>query len=325
MRNVLKKSNILIIATMLIASTTAVMSRAQSTETPTISGYINNKTLPDRRSYYETQIKSYDPEISWTTTGTLHKGYQPDVNGMAGMVVELNSGTVVFEKNAHERRKIASITKVMTAIVALEHAELDKKIVISKKAAAVGENSMGLAAGEEYTLEELLYGLLLLSGNDAAYAVAEGVAGDTDTFIYWMNLKAEELGLKDTYFADPSGLNNDTYSTAYELVRLTRYALKDPNLRTIVKTVKIDLINPEKHATKELYNQTNLVDAYPGVLGLKTGYTGPAGLCLVTYAENDGIELVGVILKSNDRRTDMIKMLDHGFNTFGVSIQHNLL
>ncbi len=325
MRNVLKKSYLIILASIVIISATLVVSSAHSSETLVISGFVSEKELPDRQNYFATLKKSYDPEISWQTTDTINTSNQPIVNGKSGIVVELDSGKVVFEKNAHEKRKIASITKVMTAIIALEHADLDQKVVISKNAASIGENSMGLLEGEEYTLEELLYGLILNSGNDAAYAISEAVAGDTETFVYWMNLKAKELGLENTYFADPSGLDNDTYSTAYELVKLTRYALKDPDFREIAKTLEKTLEEPGKHATKQLYNQTNLLNTYPGVLGLKTGYTGAAGLCLVSYAENDGVELVGVVLGSNDRRSDMILMLDHGFSTLGVDIEHNLL
>jgi serine-type D-Ala-D-Ala carboxypeptidase (penicillin-binding protein 5/6) len=139
-----------------------------------------------------------------------------------------------------------------------------------------------------------------------------------------MNIKAQELGLNDTYFADPSGLENNSYSTPYDLVKLTRYALKNPEFRKIVKTVEIEF-KSKGHKDMYLYNQTNLLTTYPGAAGVKTGYTGKAGMCLITYAENNGVELIGVVLKSDDRRGDMILMLDHGFSTLGVAVEHNLL
>ena len=206
-----------------------------------------------------------------------------------------------------------------------ENKDPDSKIRVSEKAAGTGENIMGITEGEVYTLEELMYGLLLPSGNDAAYAIAEGVAGSSDRFVEWMNFKAKELGLMNTYFADPSGLDDTTYSTAQDLARLARYAMKNPRFRSIVGTVDIELPFTETHKYLPLYNQTNLLATYPGVVGVKTGYTEEAGLTLVTYASNEGYELVGVVLNSTDRKGDMVLMLDHGYGTVGVAIEHNLL
>jgi D-alanyl-D-alanine carboxypeptidase len=183
---------------------------------------------------------------------------------------------------------------------------------------------MYLTTGEVYTLKELLYGLLLNSGNDAAYAIADGVAGDTSTFVEWMNIKAKEIGLENTEFKDPSGLDDNTYSTAQDLIKLSRYAMKHDLFREIVKTYNIELTS-DTHKYVYLENATNLLTSYPGVAGVKTGYTEEAGLCLVTYASNNGHEIMGVVLKSIDRKGDMILMLDHGFGTLGVEVHHNLL
>jgi len=276
------------------------------------------------KQYGDTLITSFAPQPGWkpkTKTGTEN---QPEIIGQAALLVDINSGNILYEKNANEKRPIASLVKIMTAVVALEHKGLDEKVYITRKASDVGENSMGLDEGEIYHLEELMYGLILNSGNDAAYAIAEATAGSTKTFVEWMNIKAKEIGLTNTNFADPSGLNDDTYSTPTDLVKLTRYALKNPDFRKIAKTVEYES-NDKKHKYVYLYNQTNLLTTYPGVEGVKTGYTEEAGLCLVTYAQNNGVELVGIVLNSTDRKGDMILMLDHGFSTAGVAIHHNLL
>jgi D-alanyl-D-alanine carboxypeptidase len=181
---------------------------------------------------------------------------------------------------------------------------------------------MALSAGEVYTLEELLYGLILNSGNDAAYAIAEGVAGNVETFVKWMNMKAEELNMSGTEIFCPSGLNDETYSSAVDLVKLSRYAMQNEDFRRIAGTFSIELPYSEKHKYLYLENQTNLLTTYPGVGGIKTGYTEEAGLCLATYAKNEDIELVGVVLNAVNRKFDMIIMLDYGFSLFGIEPEH---
>ena len=289
-----------------------------------LKAYIFDKDVDTEKYYQETLINSYEPEPFWTPDEKLDTAHQPEVVAQAGLLVDINSGNILFEKNANEKRPIASLVKIMTAVVALEHKKLAEKIYINQTAASVGENSMGLTEGEIYTLEELMYGLILNSGNDAAYAIAEGVAGNANRFIEWMNIKAKEVGLTDTYFADSSGLDDTAYSTPKDLVSLTRYALKNPDFREIVETVEYETVS-EKHKYIYLYNQTNLLTTYPGVKGVKTGFTEEAGLCLVTYVQIGDVEFVGVVLNSIDRKGDMILMLDHGFETLGITPEHNLL
>ncbi|HLB51325.1 hypothetical protein A3F07_00075 [candidate division WWE3 bacterium RIFCSPHIGHO2_12_FULL_38_15] len=279
------------------------------------------------KRYKDSIINSYDADLSWLSDKDFEEygtSSQPEIAGEAGVLVEINSGKVLFSKEINKRMKIASLAKIMTAVVALEHRSLDTRIYIEAEAASVGENSMGISETEVYTLEELMYGLMMNSGNDAAYATAKGVAGNVERFVQWMNFKASELGLANTYFADPSGLNDTTYSTPLDLVKLSRYAMKNPKIKNIVKTV-IKELPGEEHKYIALENQTNLLTTYPGVAGIKTGYTEEAGLCLVTYASNGGKEVIGVVLKSVDRKGDMILMLDHGFRTLGVNVEHNLL
>ena len=282
------------------------------------------------KCYYDTLINKPDNDVPRVfaaeestdeSTATPIQS-EPEISGKSGIVVEADSGRVLFDKNSGERLKLASLTKIMTAVVALEHKSLSDKLTVSDKAATIGENAMGISTGEAYTLEELMYGLLLNSGNDAAYAIAEGVAGDSDTFVKWMNMKSAELGLHNTYFADPSGLDDSSYTTARDLVVLTEYAMRFSEFRQIVATFSKELPYSDEHKELYLENQTNLLTTYPGDIGVKTGYTEEAGLCLVSYAVNGGKEMIGVVLGSSDRKGDMVLMLDHSFDAVGVHVEH---
>jgi D-alanyl-D-alanine carboxypeptidase len=290
-----------------------------------LKGYIDDSDIDSKRRYTESLVDTYPPEASWKPTTENNTYFQPEIAGQAGILVDTNSGEILFEKNSGERRPIASLAKIMTAVIALEHKKLADLVYITDQAADIEENSMLLNKGEIYKLEELLYGLILHSGNDAAYAIAESVAGNTDRFVEWMNFKAGEIGLSDTLFTDPSGLDDTAYSTPQDLAKLTRYALKNPAFRKVANTLEIELYGTKEHKYMYLYNQTNLLSTYPGVAGVKTGFTEESGLSLVTYANNEGHEVVGVVLNSIDRKGDMIMMLDHGYETLGVSIEHNLL
>ena len=276
-------------------------------------------------NYYSTLLTKDGLTSDWKPGEKFGTDNEPEISGESALLVEINSGQIVYEKNSTKRIKIASLAKIMTAVVALEHKKVEDEILVSQKAATVGENIMGISEGETYSLEELMYGLVLNSGNDAAYAIAEGIAGDVETFVKWMNMKTKELGLNDTYFVDPSGLNDESYSTVEDLVKLSRYAMQKEEFRKIAGTVSIELPYSEKHKYLYLENQTNLLTTYPGVAGIKTGYTEEAGYCLVTYTKNEGKELIGVVLNSVNRKFDMIWMLDYGFSVLGVTIDHPLL
>ncbi|HSX39451.1 MAG TPA: D-alanyl-D-alanine carboxypeptidase family protein [Candidatus Saccharimonadales bacterium] len=281
--------------------------------------------LSEEQVYKDSIILHYDAEPNWQPISTDYYKNQPLIDGQAALVVDLQSGNALYELNSRQRRKIASITKIMTAVVALEHKKIDDTMTVSHKAANIGENVMGLSEGEKYSFEDLLYGLVLMSGNDAAYTIAENTAGTTDTFIDWMNMKAKDLGLKDTYFTDPSGLDDNTYSTAADLVKLTRYALKFAEFKKVVSTFSYEIPYSDTHKYLYLENQTNLLKTYPGVAGVKTGYTEEAGLCLVTYASNDSKDVIGVVLGSTDRKGDMVLMLDYGYSVLGINIEHPAL
>lgn len=234
----------------------------------------------------------------------------PVVSAASAVLMDASSGRVLYEKDAHTQRLIASTTKLMTALVAVESTELDKVITMKPEYQAEG-SSMYLRFGEKLKLEELLYGLLLASGNDAALAIAGGCGGDVETFVGWMNDKAAELGMEDTHFVNPNGLDHEEhYSSAYDLALLGRAVLENETLSKLVSTRSITV------AGRSLSNHNKLLWRYEGCTGMKTGYTDAAGRTLVSSARRDGQELICVTLKAPDDWSDHAKLLDYGFQNW---------
>lgn len=241
------------------------------------------------------------------------KGRAPALSATAVLMYDLATNKILYEKEAKKRVPMASLTKVMTAIIALENRRSDNEYHVTKEA-LVGENSMGLTQAEVLTLEELLYGLMLPSGNDAAETLAINFPTGRDAFIQAMNDKAKALGLKDTNFTNPSGLQGDgkQYTTAYDLLVITRYALDNfPLFAKVAQTASYTIPATATHKAYYLENETNLITSYPGVKGVKTGYTPEAGLCLITYLDYKGHRIVGVLLGSQNRRQEMKELLDY--------------
>lgn len=244
----------------------------------------------------------------------------PQVTAASALSYDLGANTYLFAKDTNKRFPMASLTKIMTAIVALEHSKEDDKYIVHR-ASLVGENVMGVGTGEVLSLRELLYGLVLPSGNDAAEVLADNFPGGRAKFIAAMNQKAESLGLSDTHFTNPSGLegDGDQYTTAYDLLVITRYALSHfPLFKEVVGTVDMDLPATTTHKEFILSNETNLLTSYPGVKGVKDGYTPEAGLCLVTYLDYGGHTILAVILGSDDRRGEMKEILDYSLTKEGI-------
>lgn len=244
----------------------------------------------------------------------------PEISAKSALVYDLISQKTLYAKNPDQKLPMASLTKIMTAIVALENAKKDDKYRISQSD-LVGENSMGLSAGETLSLEELVYGLILVSANDAAEALATNHKGGRQAFVEAMNKKAESLGLKNTNFTNPSGLegDGDQHTSVYDFLVMTNYALSEfPLFKKVVATFRHEISQTNTHKAFFLENETNLLTTYPGVKGVKTGYTPEAGLCLVTYLEYDGHKLIGIILGSNNRRQEMKELLDYSLKELGV-------
>lgn len=236
------------------------------------------------------------------------------------LMYDLTTDKALFEKNPKERMPMASLTKVMTAIVSMENPRADDAYVVRPEH-LVGEDSMGLEAGEVLTLEELLYGIMLPSGNDASEVLASNFPGGREAFIRAMDDKAKALGLNDTRFSNPSGLQGDgvQYTTTYDLLVITRYALENFALfAEIVAQAEHHLPATSTHKEFYLANATNLLTTYPGVKGVKTGFTPEAGLCLITYIEYGGHRMIGILLNSENRRGEMKELLDYSLKSVGV-------
>ena len=228
----------------------------------------------------------------------------------SAILVDADSGRVLYEQNADERMLIASITKIMTAVVALENGKTTDTYTVTDEDMAEG-SSMYLAVGETLTLEELLYGLMLSSGNDAALAVAHCVSGTVEDFVAEMNAKAEELGMRNTSFANPNGLDHENhYSTARDMAVLTAYALQNAAFARIVSTKSITI------GTRTLTNHNKLLSQYEGCIGVKTGYTKAAGRTLVSAAWRAGQTLVAVTLSDGNDWQDHASLLDYGFAAY---------
>lgn len=236
------------------------------------------------------------------------------------LIYDLTTEQTLYEYDAKKRLPMASLTKIMTAIVALENKKPNDSYRVSGEN-LVGEDSMGLEAGETLNLQELLYGLMLPSGNDAAEVLASNYPEGRAAFLQAMNNKVIALGLKDTKFSNPSGLQGDgiQYTTTYDLLVMTKYALDNfPELGKIVATYEYLIPATSTHREYLLYNETNLLTSYPGVKGLKTGYTPEAGMCLVTYFEYGDHKIVGIILNSENRREEMKQFLDYSLLKLGI-------
>lgn len=240
--------------------------------------------------------------------------FTPSVTAKAALLIDTRSGQVFFAKNIHERLPIASLVKVMTALVALERKNMDDEFIVSQYAAEMEPDKMLLIAGERLTLKELLYGIFLISANDAAEVLSEGTTGNSDEFIKLMNEKAGQLGMKDSYFANPTGLDEDSrssYSTVYDLVILSRYLIRHyPQVVDISSQYHVYLPLTEKHQDYDMYSGINLLTTYPGVVGFKTGYTPEAGMTLITLARQGEREVLGVLLGSQSRRDEAKSLLN---------------
>ena len=264
------------------------------------------------------------PPPAPSTEPPISAAAPPELAAQAAYLMDPETGALVLAQHADDELPMASTTKIMTALVALTYGQLDQRITVGADAVAIenGENSVvGLRSGDVLTLRELLYGLMLPSGDDAAVAIADGVAGSQQRFVSLMNIDAFLLGLTHTHYSDVHGLDAPGhFTTARDLAVLTRYTLRLPTFAQIVATPNIILKASESHTVYPLTNTNDLLpgrpEAYPGVLGVKTGHTGNAGYCLVFLAARPQGRLLGVLLgepSSQLRFDDARALLDWGF------------
>ncbi len=238
-------------------------------------------------------------------------------NAQAAALIDAASGRILYSHNGDEPLRIASLTKIMTAIVAIENGQLSDKVKVGVNAYGVEGSSIYLRLGEEMSLKHLLYGLMLRSGNDAATAIAEHVGGTVDGFVMMMNEKAEQLGLANTHFENPHGLDAEGHlSSANDLAKLTAYCLHNPVFRDIVKTPSIKVPNAYEKWDHLWRNKNKMLHLFEGADGVKTGYTKTARRTLVSSATRGGQQLAAVTLNDGNDWADHARMLEYGFKQY---------
>ncbi|MBO8126837.1 MAG: D-alanyl-D-alanine carboxypeptidase [Firmicutes bacterium] len=241
------------------------------------------------------------------------------VTADAAILIDASTGTVLYAKNAHQKRPPASTTKIMTAILALELGDLEEVVKVGRSATGVGGSQIWLEPNEELTLYQLLQGMMLKSGNDAAVAIAQHIAGSVKNFCALMNKRAKELGAFNTVFSNPNGLPEKTkphYSTAYDLAMMARRGMQIPVFREIVRTKYEQIPWGDHDWQRRLKNTNRLLWYFEGADGVKTGTTRAAGNCLVASATRGGFQLIAVVLHSNNRWRDAAALLEYGFRNF---------
>jgi D-alanyl-D-alanine carboxypeptidase (penicillin-binding protein 5/6) len=248
----------------------------------------------------------------------------PEIHAASAVLADLDTGQLLFALNRDERRPIASVTKIMTALLVVERTDLTDVVTVSEDAASgqvSGISGLGLVEGERIRVDELLYALVLQSANDAAVALAEHVSGSVDAFVDEMNARAEELEMTRTMFTSPNGLDDTGFSSAADLVRLTRAAYRSPGFASVVAT-RFHTVESLDAEPRIVQNRNVLLWLYPGAIGVKTGFTSPAGFCLVGAAQRGDERLVAVVLGApGEPFSAAAALLNYGFDAF----EHRML
>jgi D-alanyl-D-alanine carboxypeptidase (penicillin-binding protein 5/6) len=246
---------------------------------------------------------------------------RPEIHAGAAILADLDTGQVLYAHFPDKRRPIASVTKIMTALLVIERTDPSDVVTVSENAAGDGRSpgisELGLVEGERIQVGELLYALMLQSANDAAIALAEHVSGSVDAFVAQMNHRARRLGLSNTEFFSPNGLDDRGYSSARDLVSMTRSAYDHPGFASVVATRFHEIPAPEGLPPRIVQNRNVLLWLYPGAVGVKTGFTSAAGFCVVATAERDGLGLVSVVLgEPEEPFSEAATLLNYGFAAF---------
>lgn len=260
--------------------------------------------------------------LPWLLVREAQADGPPTLTAVSAVLIDQASGKVIYEKDMNDEHYPASTTKVLTALLALENMELDYKITLPDDYVNVGETNIGLRAGARQTAEELLMATMLYSANDAAQALAIGVAGSEQAFVNMMNQRVAELGLQHTHFANPHGLHSeDHYTSAYDLAMIARAAMDNPDFRRIVTTESfvVRRLNGEENFT--VNNRNGLLNQFEFADGIKTGYTRQAGNCIVASATKNDMQLIAVLLNSSNIFDESQTLLEWGFD----NSQHTLL
>ncbi len=262
-------------------------------------------------------INTIKQEVIQTTSNITDN---PKLDSRIALVYDRASGRILFDKNGNKTTPMASTTKIMTAIIVVENSNLSDIVTIDSKSAGTGGSRLGLKKNDKITVNDLLYGLMLRSGNDAAVALAIHVGGSVEGFAELMNKKAKELNLTSTHFMVPHGLDMDGhYTTAYELAKMADYALKNEKLKAIVST-KTCTININNNP-KVISNTNELLGSVSGVYGVKTGFTNGAGRCLVTACKRDSLDIITVIIGADTKKirtSDSMKLIEYSFKNYQI-------
>jgi D-alanyl-D-alanine carboxypeptidase (penicillin-binding protein 5/6) len=243
------------------------------------------------------------------------------VSAQSAVLIEQKSGRVLYEKDAYTKRRIASITKIMTAIIAIDSGKMNQYVKVSEQATRTEGSSVYLKPGEKIKLKDLVYGLMLRSGNDTAVAIAEYIGGSVEGFAYLMNQKAKEIGMLNSHFTNPHGLDDskEHYSTAYDMAILMRYAMQNETFQKISGTKVYKTDNPTENWDRVWKNKNRLLSKYKYCTGGKTGYTKKAKRTLVTTAKKGDMQLIAVTLNDGDDWNDHIAMYESGFKKFDMA------
>lgn len=244
-----------------------------------------------------------------------------DISAKSAILIDAESGRVLYSINSQEKMPMASTTKIMTALVAIENGNMNDMVKIKRESVGVEGSSIYLFEGEEISKEDLLYGLMLRSGNDAAIAIANHIGGNTENFINIMNNRSKEIGALNTNFVNPHGLDDENhYTTTYDLALITKEALKINEFKDIVGT-KTWVANRLKN--NYFYNKNKTIYQYDGGNGVKTGYTKETGRCLVSSATRKGMQLIAVVLNDSNWFNDCYELLDYGFENYNPYILYD--
>jgi D-alanyl-D-alanine carboxypeptidase len=243
--------------------------------------------------------------------------YAFDVEAASSILIDADSGRVLFEQDAHDSLPVASLTKILTALVTLEHFDnLRQTYTLPADFPNVEEITINLEAGETHTIEDLLYALMLNSANDAGLALALAVGGSEDNFAQMMNQRCLDIGLKESNWVGPHGLDDDALSSAYDMAYITREAMRIPRFNNFINTLTHTMPWAGHENDRVLTSHNRLLTRYEGADGVKTGFTTKAGNCLVGSATRNGLRLIGVVLKCEDTYGQMAELLDYGFANY---------
>ena len=249
-------------------------------------------------------------------------------NNSSEIVIELNSNRILHEKNAYKKMYMASTTKILTAITIIENCDLNDVVTVTKDTVGIEGSSIYLVEGEKLSVKQLLYGLMLRSGNDCAETLAKHCSGNNEKFALLMNKTAEKIGATNSNFVNPHGLHDDNhYTTARDLALISSYAMKNNEFREIVQTKVIDIPSPNKDYNRRLVNKNKMLKEFEGSTGIKTGYTKKAGRCLVSSCIRNGMELICVVLNSPnmfERSKNLLTVSFNKYHNYNIANHNNV-